>query len=471
MRGLWKPQLGPVARRGAGAPAKSETIDGTSASDSLTGGDGDDLIRGMAGGDTLHGGGGHDFINGGYGNDALFGEDGVDALWGSWGDDTLLGGAGDDHLRPGGGDGVVDGGEGRDTLVLGRSPLDDVSGATVDLRRVGPQNTGQGLVSFSGVEDITGTALGDTLTGDAGANRISGGGTGPDILDGQGGDDTLDGGRDQDWLLGWEGDDLIRPQGGRNEVEAGDGDDWIWLDADSDTTVDGGAGTDLVSWRLQFLPEGLDIELSFAGDQAIRDGFVNLVGVEAVTASEDDDRIRGSGADNRLYGDAGDDRLGGGGGDDFVYGDAFIGLDGKLGHVAPFHIEGSADALAGGAGSDTLIGGAGGDRLTGGDGADVFRYRQPGDSVDKGDIDPDLITDLEAEDVIGLARIDADRTRFGNQAFVLVAEFSGNAGELRLVYDQRADVTRIAGDRNGDGKADFVILAAGEHTDFTNFAL
>jgi Ca2+-binding RTX toxin-like protein len=82
----------------------------------------------------------------------------------------------------------------------------------------------------------------------------------------------------------------------------------------------------------------------------------------------------------------------------------------------------------------------------------------------------DLIADLKSTDVIDLTAIDADTGTAGVQAFHLTHGFSGDAGELVLTYDAGADVTRIQGDVDGDGQADFTILAAGDQSGFTRFA-
>ncbi|MDP8994606.1 MAG: hypothetical protein M3N07_06465, partial [Pseudomonadota bacterium] len=79
---------------------------------------------------------------------------------------------------------------------------------------------------------------------------------------------------------------------------------------------------------------------------------------------------------------------------------------------------------------------------------------------------PDRIFGFEhAIDKIDLARIDADTTAAGNQAFTFIgsAAFSGNgaAGQLRAENLGEAtpsyNVWRVEGDVDGDGVADFSI--------------
>lgn len=128
----------------------------------------------------------------------------------------------------------------------------------------------------------------------------------------------------------------------------------------------------------------------------------------------------------------------------------------------------SADSLNANGGDDKLVGGAGADNLAGGDGADRFFYLAVKDSTAGAS---DLITDLTDADVIYLKPIDADVTHKGQQAFHLVTTFSGHVGELTVGFDASADLTTIAGDVDGDGAADLVIHASGDHHDFTNFVL
>lgn len=127
------------------------------------------------------------------------------------------------------------------------------------------------------------------------------------------------------------------------------------------------------------------------------------------------------------------------------------------------------DTLSGGDGSDTLKGGGGADVLSGGDGSDVFVFGAA-NQTGVGHFS-DLITDLDNTDVIDLEGIDADSTVAGNQAFTVVTAFDHHAGELLVKYNAHNDTTLFKLDVDGDGKADAVIRAEGDHTDFTGFAL
>lgn len=66
-------------------------------------------------------------------------------------------------------------------------------------------------------------------------------------------------------------------------------------------------------------------------------------------------------------------------------------------------------------------------------------------------------------DRIDLSRIDASTRWSGDQdfSFIGAAAFHRVAGELRLTFDSASQRTIIAGDVDGDGRADFAIHLAG----------
>jgi Ca2+-binding RTX toxin-like protein len=227
-----------------------------------------------------------------------------------------------------------------------------------------------------------------------------------------------------------------------------------------------------------FVGDPLAIALHISNSGEI-DGTVSLGGGDDLlhnTGSIVGDIDLGQGADGyfgqrsdldvTVYGAGHADSLYGGAGDDLLYGDRqaadfYDGADllkGGHGH----------DSLHGGGGADTLVGGAGGDELTGDAGSDVFLFAKISDSAWSA---PDLITDLEASDVIDLSAIDADTTQAGDQAFHLVHALSGQAGEAVLAYDRGSHSTRLELDVNGDGHADAVIAIDGDARGFTGLVL
>ena len=137
------------------------------------GNDGADLIKGsdIAGGDVLDGGGGIDAIDGSAGDDTVY----FDLLFHNPGNDTVTGGTG------------------TDTLHFATAPR----AVTVDLARMDAQDTGMGIHTLTGFENIEGSTFDDRLSGTPGAN----------LLHGRGGDDTLEGRGGADDLRGGDGSD------------------------------------------------------------------------------------------------------------------------------------------------------------------------------------------------------------------------------------------------------------------------
>ncbi|HEV2748678.1 MAG TPA: hypothetical protein VGW34_15455 [Allosphingosinicella sp.] len=294
----------------------------------LTGAAGSDVILGAAGNDMLHGGGDSDMLRGGEGNDAL------------------TGGASHDYMSGGPGDDRLDGGGGFDRVSFN---LGVVAGVTVDLALQGAaQNTGEGMDTLLGVEHVTGTRFGDVLNGDGAANWLWGGWDG----------------------VGTPGNDIIAGRGGDDLIQVGPG----------AHRLNGGAGTDTVSFdenALDIGPEGATISLLLQGTaQETGHGETVLVGFENVSGSSLDDRLFGDGNANLLAGAGGSDFLLGGGGSDVLLG------DGSVSTGVPYSgpIRTLADS-GGSPGRDVLDGGAGADLMRGGGGGDSYTVDDAGDRV------------------------------------------------------------------------------------------
>jgi Ca2+-binding RTX toxin-like protein len=314
----------------------NDTLSGSYGDDTIRGGDGNDMLNGDTGADSLFGGAGNDTLHGGYGNDTLVGGKGADILDGGVGKDTISyvdstqainvnlvmgtasggdaigdvisnveniigtdkndtmtgddnanlfnGGKGNDTLFGGGGDDTLIGGIGADVMV-GGDGSDTVSyegsklGVNVNLvtnTATGGDATGDVIYEF---ENVTGTAVADTLTGNAGDNKLSGGdgndlivgGGGNDQLNGDGGNDTLTSGDGMDQLMGGAGNDTLTSGSGADgliggagddTLNAGDGFDRLVGDAGNDTLT-GGNDWDAFVFGAGF---GHDVIQDFGGD-------------------------------------------------------------------------------------------------------------------------------------------------------------------------------------------------------------
>ena len=373
---------------------------------------------GDARGDTLSG---VEHLEGSAHEDVLIGDDGANRLLGAGGNDGLIGGAGADRLEGGSGVDLVSY-AGSAAAVMVNLATNTVSGGDAE---------GDVLVD---VENVEGSAHGDTLTGDDGAN----------MLFGTDGNDTLTGGAGADWLEGGLDADLVSYAGSAAAVMVN-------------------LATDVVS--------GGDAE----GDV--------LVDVENVEGSAHGDRLTGDSGRNELFGAGGNDTLTGGAGADVLNGgsgedtasyagsaavvtvnlatDTASGGDAQGDELDEIeHLEGSAhgDTLTGGSGvnrlfgaggNDTLAGGAGADRLEGGAGVDTVSYADSAAAVTVnlatgtgagGDAEGDVVVDVES--VEGSAYRDTLTGDSGaNRLF-------GAGGNDRLVGGAGAD--RLEGDSGED---------------------
>lgn len=109
------------------------------------------------------------------------------------GNDRLLGNAGNDTLIGGGGSDFLEGGEGVDTASYAESSVGINADLKSDAVVLGfdpnaPRDADPD--TFASVENLVGSAFGDTLTGTAGDNDIEGG-LGADVLTGSGGSDRF----------------------------------------------------------------------------------------------------------------------------------------------------------------------------------------------------------------------------------------------------------------------------------------
>ena len=155
------------------------------------------------------------------------------------------------------------------------------------------------------------------------------------------------------------------------------------------------------------------------------------------------DTVNGFGGNDRLLGGDNQDRLTGGNG---------------------------VDTLNGGTGKDFLRGDAGADLLIGAGGKDRFIFQAVTDSLP---FARDQIADFVPGigELIDVSAIDTNTGVGGDQAFVLVGSFGGNAGEAVLTYSAGPNQTTFELDQNGDGEADFSALINGNQTAGVGFVL
>ncbi|MEQ1707165.1 MAG: calcium-binding protein [Terricaulis sp.] len=308
-----------------------ENIAGSAFDDELRGDSSGNVLAGNGGDDVLNGGAGADVLNGGVGSDTVeysasgagvtinlaagagLGGDAqgdtlisIERVIGTNQSDTFMGNDSDNVFRGGGGADSLGGGAGTDTADY------TSSGAGVNVNLQANVATGGDAAgdTFVSVENLTGSALADTLTGrDFVANTLSGG----------------------------DGDDVLSGGTGGADV------------------MNGGNGIDTLDYSLS--PNGVDVRLfsgAAAGGSANGDTYSSIENIVGSATKTD-----------TLAGDANANQIWGGGGNETITGrEASDTLHGEAGN----------DTLLGGADSDTLIGGIGADTLGGGSQDDLVDY-------------------------------------------------------------------------------------------------
>ena len=314
------------------------------------------VAAGTSGNDTINGFVGADIINGGDGNDTLQGNQGVDTLDGGNGADTLTleandgdtarGGDGDDtfkfvaagrytstvdpnrgrldyagQITFGSETGVIDGGLGNDTLVLGgtlasywrgNSYVSNYGNGSYGIASATVSNIefvrfADATVSFATLAAATAELHAGVIEGTAG-NDVMNGTAGPDDLLGMGGNDTLNGLGGDDFLTGGAGTDAY----------------------------DGGSGFDIVDYSGDAAAWSINLVTGQAVSGATTETLANVEGAWGGTLA---DTLTGSAVANLFRGNEGDDTINAGDGDDII------------------EIRGSQDgydAVDGGNGNDTI---------------------------------------------------------------------------------------------------------------------
>ncbi|WP_170401511.1 calcium-binding protein [Ruegeria arenilitoris] len=437
-----------------------DEIYGGEGDDTIEGGADDDELYGESGGDTISGDDGNDLIDGAQGGDILSGGDGNDEIDGGAGADTLNGGDGNDLLKPGSDTDIdtIDGGDGEDTVEFTLSVDVDLAAGTVDTLRNGTNDD-----TIVNVENVKGSDSADIIDGDSGANKLWGNGA-SDTLNGHGGDDHLYGAIGSDILSGDAGDDFISGDAGHDTIIGGTGvdtasyesatadvtvnlatgladddddginedtltgienvfgsehDDTITGDSGAnvidggtagDDTLDGGAGTD----RLTYALSATGATVSLLTGSASGSGTDTISNFENLTGSSFADNLTGDTAANTIEGLDGDDILDGGDGSDTLDGGdgidtasyandgdrVLIDLSNNLARQEWNGATGttldtlsSIENAAGGAYADRIIGNSGNNTLHGNAGNDVIYGGDGDDTIHGGDGDDEIYGD------------------------------------------------------------------------------
>jgi len=259
-----------------------------------------------------------DRIVGSADNDILSGLGGADVLYGYGGNDMLDGGTGNDTLN---------GGSGSDTASYAHA----TSGVTVNLGITTAQaiDGGQGSDRLISIENLIGSAYGDTLSGNSGNNVMNLTAGGNDTANGGGGNDIFN---------------LGAALTAADRIDGGTGTDTLNLNGNYSAGVVL-AATTLTNVETVNLAAGYSYKLT-TNDATVGSGQTLTVTASALAAANT------------------------------------LSFNGAAETNGKFVITGGAgnDTLTGSKGADTFTGGAGADKLNGGAGADKFVYKAVSDS-------------------------------------------------------------------------------------------
>jgi Ca2+-binding RTX toxin-like protein len=242
----------------------------------------------------------------------------------------------------------------------------------------------------------------------------------------------------------------------------------------SDSVIDGGSGTDTVS----FAASGT-IAATLAGLEAL-----NLTGGAAITMSQA--QFAAGFAANSTLGGSGSMTVNMGAGDLELYLQTLVGaagvgvtingsaddniIKGVIGSVNAINGGDGADQIRGGSlgdiinggiGDDKLNGAAGADIMTGGAGADTFRFQFAGSSGVGAAADQ--ITDFAiGTDKLAFALIDADAVTPGDQAFAFLGTGAFSAGGVGQIRYQNSGANLLVQiDVDGNGSVDMEVVLQG----------
>jgi Ca2+-binding RTX toxin-like protein len=332
---------------------------------------------------------------------------------------VLDGGEGNDFLQGTIAGDILNGGNGNDTAsFVNAFSGGSTTGVTVDLnvQGVAQDTVAAGLDTLTGIENLIGSALHDTLIGDGNDNVIEGG-LGNDVLVGGAGIDTAsyagastgvavslagqgaaqNTGAGSDTLSGFEKlegsafNDSLTGDANANTLSGGAGDDTLNPGANAMGVMDlldGGTGTDTASFAGL---GGVTAILNGATDgTALISGMpvATLRNIENLLGGDGNDTLVGDGNDNVIEGGLGNDVMVGGGGVDTLSFRGATAVTVDLGGAATQNTGLGFDTVIGfenvrtGSGADNITGDAGDNVFYEGGGADIYNGAGGSDTVD-----------------------------------------------------------------------------------------
>ncbi|MFO1105250.1 MAG: calcium-binding protein [Amaricoccus sp.] len=398
---------------------------------------------------------------------------GADLLDGGAGNDTLIGGDGNDWMIDSTGTDRYDGGAGRDLVDYSAN------------KAMISANLAAGTVSFPGhtwptetlisIEHLRTGSANDSVLGSAVGNRIETN-AGDDFANGAAGNDTLIGGFGNDSLHGGDGNDVLAG-GLYGDQAVQDPADGPALFKDGQDLLDGGAGTDTVSYARAYFDDeplardevdaALQVDLRAGTAQVIgvAGTLDRLVSIENVETANGDDIVYGNGLANAISVHDGSNRVDGGGGNDTITGGAGLQFPNEN-DTGKVWTHTTIETLSGGDGNDTI--------LSNGSIADYATWHADGrewarDLLSGGNGDDRLVAGVGGYmDMVGGAG--ADRFEFSTELYKSWDYFYGTDG-IRGEEGTVADFSRAAGDKIVvKAVHDDLYTPAGHETDQLSFA-
>jgi Ca2+-binding RTX toxin-like protein len=419
----------------------------------------------------------------------------------------LDGGEGNDFLAGTIASDTLSGGDGNDTASFAYAfSGGSATGVTVDLNLQGAaQNTvAAGSDTLTGIENLVGSSLNDTLTGDGNDNVIEGG-SGNDALAGGAGVDTasyagaaagvtvslatgsaqntVNAGTDTlsgfENLLGSGFADSLTGDSNANTVSGGAGDDTLNPGSNAAGAMDlldGGAGNDIASFAGQ--AASVTATLNGAADSVAMVGGIavaTLRSIEGLTGGAGADILTGDSNANVIEGGLGDDVLDGGAGvDTLSFRGSAVGVTVNLATLTAQNTGAGNDTILGfenvatGTGADNVTGdandnvffeGRGNDVYNGAGGSDTLDYSAANSTVS---VNLNTLTGQNTGTYGGTDTISNMENVVGAAAFANVLQ--GNAAGNRFVGGSAADT--LVGNNGNDtliGGAGNDVLLAGSN--------